>query len=229
MNTAIAIALIALVGSIVSTVITVFGTIGLQSRREARQKLQTYREPLLLACYELQARLHNILKVQFVEKYITDDKSGKRKAAIDSTLFVFAQYFSWREIIRQEIIYLHFPKDSQTRKIYRLLGEIGRIFLSEEYGAQFMVWRVEQRGLGERMIASADGKLSCIGYASFLERRASMHEWLGPLEHDLENLGKEGRARLRELQHMLLDLIGELDNTGTLYPSDVDRSALKKA
>jgi hypothetical protein len=229
MNTALAIAIIALLGSITSTIITVFGTARLQSRRAARQVLQTYQEPLLVACYELQARLHNILKVQFVEKYITDDKAGKRTAAIDSTLYVFAQYFGWREIIRQEITYLHFSNDSQTQKTNRLLGDITKAFLSEEYGAQFMVWRVEQRGLGERMIASADGKKSCLGYASFLEHRESMREWLGPMENDLESLGKEGRDRLRTLQHLLLDFIREIDAAGTLYPSDVDRFTLEMA
>jgi hypothetical protein len=69
-SASVIIALTALAGSILSTVATVFGAPALQARREAAKVLETYREPLLAACYELQARLYNILRIQFVEKYI---------------------------------------------------------------------------------------------------------------------------------------------------------------
>jgi hypothetical protein len=87
-----------------------------------------------------------------------------------------------------------------------------------------MIWRVEQRGLGERMIASADGKMTCVGYASFIERRPTMQEWLGPLENDFENVGDGGGKRLTELQHLLLKLVRQLDDKQKRYPF-----ALKKA
>ncbi len=50
MDTAVAIALIALAGSILGTIVTVFGGPAFQARREARKVLETYREPLLAAC-----------------------------------------------------------------------------------------------------------------------------------------------------------------------------------
>src|SRR6266536_2855001 len=117
MNTAIVIALIALAGSVLSTIVTVFGAPALQARRDAKQALDNYREPLLAASYELQARLYNILQLKFVEKYISDDTAGKRNPAIESTLYVFAQFFGWREIIRREVQYLRFSRDGQTRDI----------------------------------------------------------------------------------------------------------------
>jgi hypothetical protein len=61
MNTAIVIALIALAGSVFSTIVTVFGAPALQARHDAKKALDNYREPLLAAAYELQARLYNIL------------------------------------------------------------------------------------------------------------------------------------------------------------------------
>src|SRR5438128_12283393 len=103
MDAAIVIALIALVGSVLSTVATVFGAPAFQARREARKVLDTYREPLLAAAYELQARLHNILCNSFAEDYILGNKAKKQDAALQSTLYVFAQFFGWREIIRREI------------------------------------------------------------------------------------------------------------------------------
>jgi hypothetical protein len=204
--------------------VTVFGAPALQARRDAKKALDNYREPLLAAAYELQARLYNILQLKFVERYISDDTAGKRDPAIESTLYVFAQFFGWREIIRREVQYLRFSRDRHTREIGRLLQDIGETFLSDKYGSQFMIWRVEQRGLGERMILSADSKMTCLGYASFIERRPTMQEWLQPLENDLENLRDDGRKRLTELQHLLLELVRQLDDKQKRYPFQLKKA-----
>jgi hypothetical protein len=221
MTTALVIALIALAGSIFSTAITVFGPPALQARHDAKKILESYREPLLTASYELQARLYNILQLKFIEKYINDDAVGKRDSAIESTLYVFAGFFGWMEIIRREVHYLRLSSDEQTREIGQLLQDIGETFLSDGYGRQFMIWRVEQRGLGERMIVSADGKLTCLGYASFIDQRSTMRQWLQPLNDDLVNLGDEGHERLIVLQHLLLDLTRQLDVGKKRYPFDL--------
>jgi hypothetical protein len=223
MTTTIVIALIALVGSAFSTIVTVFGVPALQARHDARRVLDNYREPLLAASYELQSRLYNVLQLKFVESYISNDTLGKRSPAIESTLYVFAQYFGWREIIRQEVQYLRFSKDRQSREIDHLLQTIGEAFLSDKYGPQFMLWRAEQRGLGERMIVSADSKMTCLGYASFIENRSTMEKWLGPLERDLQNIQAGGRKRLIELQHELLDLVRRLDDKQKRYPSELKK------
>src|SRR5260370_34489053 len=157
MTAAIVIALIALVGSFVSTAATVFGADMLRNRRETRLTLDTYREPLVAACYELQSRLYNLLRLHFAERYIVGDEAGKRRAAIESTLYVFAQFFGWREIIRREVQYLRFARDSQTRRIGTLLGEVDQAFLTDACGKQFMISRAEHRGIGERRIVAAHG------------------------------------------------------------------------
>ena len=70
------------------------------------------------------------------------------------------------------------------------------------------------------MILSADGKMTCLGYASFIEHRPTMQEWLRPLEKDLESLRDGGRRRLTELQHLLLELVRQLDDKQKRYPSE---------
>lgn len=221
MNTAIIIALIALAGSAFSTIVTVFGAPAIQARHDAKKVLDNYREPLVAASYELQARLYNILKLGFVEKYIGDETATKRNSAIESTLYVFAQFFGWREIIRREVLYLRFSRDHRTREIGQLLRDIGETFLSDKYGPQFMIWRVEQRGIGERMIESRDSGMKCLGYASFIEHRSTMEEWLAPIEHDLEHLQDTGSKRLTELQHMLVKLVRQLDDKQKRYPFEL--------
>jgi len=51
-------------------------------------------------------------------------------------LYVFAQFFGWREIIRREVQYLRFSRDRQTPKIGRLLQEVSEAFLSDKHGSQ---------------------------------------------------------------------------------------------
>jgi hypothetical protein len=217
-NTAIVLALVALAGSIASAAVTAFGVPVFQGRRDARKVLDTYQEPLIAAAYELQARLYNILTLSFVDRYLKNDRQGKHDAAIHSTLYVFAQFFGWRELIRGEVQYLRFSRHQRTRRLSQLLWDIGEEFLADSYGPQFMLWRVEQRGLGERMITSGHGRMTCLGYAAFLEQRDTMDEWLKPLEHDLENLNDGGRRRLTRIQHLLLELVRELDDKGKRYP-----------
>lgn len=224
MDPALIVALIALAGSIFSTAATLVGAPALQARREARTVLERHRDPLLAAAYELQARLHNILCNRFTEDYVLGNKAGKQEAALESTLYVFAQFFGWREIIRREIQFLRFLKDEETREVAQLLRDVGEAFLTDEYGPQFMIWRVEQRGLGECMIVSSDGKPTCMGFATFVGQRATMKEWLDPLERDLRQMNEDGRARLTRLQHLLLELVQKLDEDRTRYPFSLEKA-----
>jgi hypothetical protein len=224
MDAAVVIALIALAGSIFSTLASVFGAPVFQARREAQAVLARHREPLLAAAYELQSRLHNILCNRFVENYVLATRAGKQDAALESTLYVFAQFFGWREIIRREIQFLRFPEDQETREVSRILRDIGETFLTDRYGRQFMIWRVEQRGLGERMIVYTNGTPTCMGYATFVDEQGMMKEWLEPLERDLRDIGQDGSERLKKLQHLLLELVQRLDKDRTRYPFTLEKA-----
>jgi hypothetical protein len=120
--------------------------------------------------------------------------------------------------------FLRFPKDGETREVARILLDIGETFLTDQYGRQFMIWRVEQRGLGERMIVTTSGTPTCMGYGRFVEERATMRQWLDPLEADLRTIGEVGRSRLTKLQHLLLELVERLDEDRTRYPFTLGRA-----
>jgi hypothetical protein len=228
MSTAVVVALIALFGTIVSALLTVYGASILKARRRAsrnaKKVLEDYRQPLLSAAFELQARLYNILQLHFVEKYIIGNQADQRDTAMSSTLYVFAQFFGVQEIIRQEVQDSHFSRDRQTREIGMVLRDINETFLTDRYGPQFMIWRIGQRGLGERMIVTSDGNMSCIGYSTFLERYPTMQEWLEPFLHALEHLGDGGRKRLMELQHLLIELVRRLDEKQKSYPFELKKA-----
>ena len=66
--------------------------------------------------------------------------------------------------------------------------------------------------------------MTCLGYVSFIDQRPTMQEWLQPLENDLENLRDGGRRRLTELQHLLLELVRQLDDKQKRYPFELKKA-----
>ena len=66
--------------------------------------------------------------------------------------------------------------------------------------------------------------MTCLGYASFIERSPTMQEWLHPFKNDFENVADGGRELLTDLQNLLLELVRQLDDKQKRYPF-----ALKKA
>src|SRR5689334_12349093 len=68
-----------------------------------RELVSRYQNPLLSAAFELQSRLSNILIGNF-EVYVRSD--DYQTYAVDSTLFVIAQYLAWAEALREGIQFL---------------------------------------------------------------------------------------------------------------------------
>jgi|SRR5579863_3017695 len=228
MNAAVLIALIALIGTALQAGLTVFGPPALQARGAERRRLETYRDPLLTAAYELQARLHNIVCHRFVEDFVFDDEGvEKQDAAIQTTLYVFGQFLAWREIIRRDVQFLRFASGSETRSVQRMLRDITETFLTKDLGHQFMIWRVEQEGFGAAMIDDHADHPACISYHTFLGRRGTMDYWLVPLERDLKTIDADGIVRLAALQNQLLALVRQLDTNGLRYPFPMENARLQ--
>jgi hypothetical protein len=70
-----------------------------QRIRAAEATVSRYREPLVSAALDLQARIYNLSTGRF----FGEDRCSYH---IDHTLYVFAQYLGWREIIREEVQFL---------------------------------------------------------------------------------------------------------------------------
>jgi hypothetical protein len=226
MDTTIVVALVALVASILSAGVSLYGQLRsstLTVRREAEAVLAKYREPLMAAAYELQGRLYNILELDFLAKNYVPTDSSKQTYALENTLYVVAQYFGWSEILRREIQFLSFSDSKRTRVVAACQRHIVEVFQSDDpaLGRPFLVWRGEQRAIGERMITTERDELQCMGYASFVEHQEpAFRRWLARLHEDLEQIADERNPRLRELQHALVDLVRELDPTRLRYADE---------
>lgn len=186
----------------------------------AEEVLTRYREPLAAAAFDLQSRLYNILRLAFLDKF---GGSERGEQALRTTLFRLAQYFGWTEILRRDIQFLSFPEDDDTRRIAHLQSEIARGFLRHDYGPALMIWSDEQRALGERMIVEEHGKVLCMGYATFSDRcDDTFAPWRERLSAELAE--ESAQARLRDVQHLLCELVETLDTRRVRYTQDLERA-----
>jgi hypothetical protein len=176
--------------------------------------LARFREPLAAAAFDLQSRLYNILEKNFFGLY--GEGHERAEEALRTTLFRFAQYFGWTEILRREIQVLSFPEEGATRKVAQLQSEIANRFLTHEPRPHLMIWSDEQRAIGERMIVEENGRVLCMGYAGFREHCDDVFApWCDRLRAELRE--EPARERMREVQHLLCQLVEKLDDRHVRY------------
>lgn len=180
----------------------------------AEELLARYREPLASAAFDLQSRLYNILRLGFFERF--GGEHPRSEEAMRTTLFRIAQYFGWSEILRRDVQFLSFADGDATRRVTALQLRISRGFLTDGHGPAMMIWADEQRALGERMIVEQQGRALCMGYATFGDHcAATFAPWLERVRAEV--LEPAATERLRELQHLLCDLVELLDPAGVRF------------
>jgi DNA-binding CsgD family transcriptional regulator len=214
-------------------------------RREERQGLMSrVRDPLLWAAFDLQSRIFNIVDQSFLGAYFLHGSEEERKYAKRSTIFVFAQYLAWMEIVRRRVQFLELGNNNDNRELINLFSKATGIFSSDAFPSSasnsfpdslFRIFRADQRAIGEIMMGSRpDGELTSIGYAEFcrrLDSEAAFEHWFASLSASVENfatMGDQAHPRLVALQHNLVDLIKLLDPEAYRFP-DRHRNKLTKS
>ena len=187
----------------------------------AEEVLTRYREPLAAAAFDLQSRLYNILCLDFFGKF--GGNHERCEMAENTTLFRLAQYLGWTEVLRCDIQFLSFPEADDTRRVTQLQSQIRRRLLDREYGPAMMIWSDEQRAIGEQMIVEEHGKVLCMGYARFHDDYAERFApWCERLRPDLQS--QTAHQRLRDVQHLLCELVETLDAQRVRYTEDLQRA-----
>jgi hypothetical protein len=180
---------------------------------EAEAVLERYRGPLVAAAFDLQDRLDNLINPErdFLAAY-GGRKNPLREEAIRTTLYRVGQYLCWVEIMRADRQFLRFREPAHTRAVADLVSEVGRTFADDRYGRDFMLWREEQRAIGERMIERHGDEAGCVGYATFAEHYDMTYlRWLGRFEKKLDRETALSSRRLPALREMLRALVKALD------------------
>lgn len=202
------VAIISAIVALLSAGLSIFGQIriknieaNLEHKKHMRDKaekaeiiISKYRDPLLNAAFDLQSRLFNILEKNLLFLYVVAGTEREKLYVVENTLYLFAQYFGWTEIIRREIQFLDLGDDRKTRELSGIQGSIRSLFVSDEFGPEFMVFYGEQRAIGEQMIVGDREDLTCLGYAAFTQIDDRFQKWFSPLKNDLDQLSVDRKS-----------------------------------
>ncbi|MCK9878756.1 hypothetical protein MXD59_23840 [Frankia sp. Ag45/Mut15] len=211
-----------------------------EKRSAAKAELDRYREPLLLAVVDLGARLHTI-RERGLQGYLGSTQRRGRLAVL-GTVYCVARYLGTLEILYSRLALLRFDSATDTRLVAALLADIGRAFSSQLYdedppsGAQeggppagasslrkaerageprFMLWREEQRAIGELMRGPDGTGTVCVGFACFHDSYDELFaSWLDPFAEALRSPSAPDSERLARLQTLLALLVTQLDEDG---------------
>lgn len=179
--------------------------------------LKKYSEPLAGAAFDLQSRCYNIVCKGLFQRFGAHHQ--RFPDAVMTTLFRFAQYFGWSEILRREIQYLSFQKEGVTKSASELMGDIAAAVASSDHDESLMIWVDEQRAIGERMIVEHPNGPRCMGYAAFCDKYdecfAQLFERVA-----LDVAAPASMHRLGKAQNKLCDLVVQLDGEGRRYNKD---------
>lgn len=233
-------AVIAITVALVSGAVAVGNTVYTKSvdrRVKARERAETkaetldalmsrYREPLLQTAFDLQSRIWNIIEGEFLDTYYFSERRDQGDYARDNTLYVFAEYLGWSEILRREVQFLDLGDEQRNREWNDLRDAVRRTLLTDDHPPPFRVFNGQQRAIGELMLcpsSDADGRQACLGYAAFTSRlqKPEFATWFTSLREDLDLIAREPELheeRLRALQAALIDLIDFLDQSGARLP-----------
>jgi hypothetical protein len=188
-----------------------------------------YREPLASAAFDLQSRIYNIIQQGFFNAYFTNGNERARLYAVVNTMFLFAQYFCWSEIIRRDIQFIDLGDDVKTRELKNRQLKIQRLIATDAFDLSMRFFSGEQRALGEKMIIGGNMGSDCVGYADFLDNIAySELSMIVDLRNEIESFATDhlrASVRMRQLQSALIELIDLLDPDHVRFPQQ-DRRKL---
>ena len=189
-----------------------------------RREVSKYSEPLARAAYDLQSRMFNILKQNFVKAYLINGNDREKTYVVENTTFLVSQFLCWTEQIRRDIQFIDLDESAKSLELFRLQDSIYYLWGTDLHSPLFRLFAGEQRAIGEALIQTGPAGSECIGYGKFLQSfPAGSNALIDQVRSDVRALATDlrgARDRLTRLQHALVDLLGLLDPHQIRFSSD---------
>jgi hypothetical protein len=171
---------------------------------------------LVFAADQLSNRIENIRDNRFLEKY----GQTRRDYVVTSTTYAIAELLGWMEVLRLNQQHLDLGEEQATRRMNECLAGVGRTLSTDSIlgpsgqPAGFMIWRQEQRAIGELMIDPSTEPAQCIGYARFTERLEDPRfaAWLERVRADSSTAIDDPLFVLPRLAHLAEAITALIDN-----------------
>ncbi|GAX84921.1 hypothetical protein CEUSTIGMA_g12342.t1 [Chlamydomonas eustigma] len=201
--------------------------------------MKPYKKHLLQSAFDLQSRLAGQVGTNFLNTFYQRTERD-REYAIDSTTYFFAEFLSWLEVIRKQVVFVTGSEYAESLNSlldairFQLTGETpwqgfkkGATVNDDTFDAHsniMQLYIVDIRSIGNCMLHEVDKLLRPITVDTFLQRMKSqktedkaIQSIIQPLHDSLAALAKLDKAsapirRLAILQVLLCKLIDILDN-----------------
>jgi hypothetical protein len=228
-------ALITTLGSLLALVLKEFVAARIMERWRAsvaaKSIFQRYRDPLSLAASELANRLIEVVEKErpnFLRPDVLsidrariekndDEDLYFQKYKYDSTIFRLASFLGWTELFRQDVTFLDSGHTGTNEDIHNCLGELRSLLADGHLSSDlpdwrewrdYLIFREEQRAIGESMINDQAEPRRIFGYAEFIssykERNA---RWQACAAGFFENLGEEDKDfRVERCRRLVIGL-----------------------
>jgi hypothetical protein len=147
-----------------------------------------------------------------------DDERREKTLHEDSTLFYFAQYFAWIELLQEQLNKEIFRSRKHEDYFYNAIFDVGKKLNKYDpenpcEGHDRTIVFLQQRAMGEKMLVEDGDQKRCINYLEFLEMKnnADFKEVFRPLRDFLRSINLTdkrscGWQRLLELNEKLINL-----------------------
>lgn len=188
---------------------------------------------------ERQAKAQNpVLKMKNIDEIAYPMWPMTKKHYLHSTIYLFAKYFCWVEILRRDIQFLNFGDDKKTndfnyflKKIERCLAETGlKNFLNPgtNISSDRPIFQLMQTEIGESLIVEEGALKQCMMYWNYIEtiddflNKSSAYKALEALLEGAmgDYKTKFHLTRLRLLNNALVELINFLNDHNRLLIVD---------
>lgn len=134
---------------------------------------------------------------------------------VNSTLFLFGQFFGWIQLLREDVNYEIFRNARENMDLASaMLGvskSLGDYPLTYCMGHDAQVFRLQQRAIADLFIVTNEGAPRTLRYHEFIARKddAEFAPHLNPLRELLVGVSPEGDCRWPRIEHLYRTL-GEL-------------------
>jgi hypothetical protein len=135
-----------------------------RTKQEDRQDLMNrVRDPVLWAAFDLQSRIFNIEANGLLEVYLVHGSAEQRAYVQRNTLFLFAQYLAWVEVVRRSVQFLDLGSKQENREVVDRFSKISSVLNVDGFpDSLFCIFPGDQRAIGEIM-SGATSRLAWAG------------------------------------------------------------------
>jgi len=217
-----------LFGAIVKYLFEVSLPQSIKRKQRIEEKVRKYSYPLLQAANDVELRIQNVLnkgirtnwlKSSVIKElecgggFLKDPCEGIGYFFL-STVYVFARYFAWLEILKREAGFLDFPQGKESMGFYGILHRINNAFRYTELWQLkdkkqhvkdcAKLYRHVQSAIGEIMIIERNKELDCLSFKEFVDRytdssNARFRFWLRNLMSYFEDLADIDIAKIDQV------------------------------